>query len=397
MRGSHLFSLFCQEDRNISEYGDVYDSWTTKPSNEISYYYNKMVKALVNLGSWATCDLFQFYSTHTNDDGEAQKNWIQPAGGTHYDGTIDPSKWASFGSNTSELDGDDLKITYVDDTNGARTFLKASSIGTDLVVGKTYKLRFRAKVNIGTVQGYVNGPNIGAFITATDFTWHEIIFTATSTTGNDFRTRSMGGGEIVWIDQWYVQVWTGAVLVETPLWEQYKGFTPVVAPRAYVKCSYTPSLNAINYALNSATVIVGTEAFETDAAEFGSNDGSSHETRINSYNDPGGGVRVSVNCLTGTLVAGVLGGIGHAGGTRNNATQISIWQNISSQVVAQNSTQLPEREFYAGTSNTGVGPEYMNKQIRYVWISSALTSEEYIATINAIETCLSSLGSGLIT
>ena len=45
----------------------------------------------------------------------------------------------------------------------------------------------------------------------------------------------------------------------------------------------------------------------------------------------------------------------------------------------------------------GGTPEYMDKQIRFVWAGSALTDQEYEDTIDAIEACLNSLGTGLMS
>lgn len=410
MRGVHLYTLFDLRHRNVSAYQDIYDAFTAKPSDVVSSSYNRMVSSLINAGSWAKADVFQFYSTHTNDDLEAQLNWIYPSG---HGNLLDLGKgffnsgvegWIPFpgSTNTVENDNGALKITYGNHAYGGVVALRENSdLNTNLTIGKTYHIRIKAKRNnIGacSLQIY-NGDYGNVKPLSVDYEWYNIFFTAQSTDGVFMCCKDMGAGEMIWIDQWNIQEWTGAVKAETPTWEQYKGFTMVDTPRSYIKCSYNPNINAINYGLNDATLIIGSYANETDEAEFGCNDASSHETRINGNVSPAGNsVRVSVNCLTGNVAVSALNGRGHFGGTRRNSTQIEIWQNVSYDTVSQNSTQLPDREFYAGTSNTGFGPEYMDKQIRYVWVSSALTQGEYIATINAIETCLDSLpgGSGLI-
>jgi len=185
--------------------------------------------------------------------------------------------------------------------------------------------------------------------------------------------------------------------VSGPLWEQYKGFTCALTPRGYVRCNYNPASDAIHYSLNSATVIVGTATTDEDTSEFGANDGSSIETRINGL-ATGSNVTASINAAFSNSTPTILNGIGYFGATRNNATQIKIWQNIGSTIVSQNSVSVTDREFYATTANIGAtNPEYMERQQRFVWAGGYLTDAKYIATITAIEACLDSLSTGLIT
>lgn len=182
--------------------------------------------------------------------------------------------------------------------------------------------------------------------------------------------------------------------VQTPLWTKYEGFTCVQTPRGYIRCNYNPNDDAVLYALDSATAIIGVGSSVTDLSEFGSNDVASTETRING--NSGGDVKVSINSGFQDTVASALSGVGHFGGTRANATQVKIWQNVTFDLVSENSVSLPDREFYTTTSNPGATPEYMQKQIRYALVASLLTEAEYIATINAIEAALVSLGTGII-
>ncbi len=56
--------------------------------------------------------------------------------------------WAAEGNNTIANDTSALKITYVDNDDGAKLFLKnAADLTEDLVVGRTYRLTFTYKVN----------------------------------------------------------------------------------------------------------------------------------------------------------------------------------------------------------------------------------------------------------
>jgi hypothetical protein len=117
----------------------------------------------------------------------------------------DTESWVAYGTNTIENDGNALKITYVDDSTGAFVLLRATSdINTDLIIGDTYKLIVRAKVNTGSsVRIIVIGPNtvIGT-VTSDGYLYFEEEFVATSVNANYIRTDNMGVGEIIWIDRW---------------------------------------------------------------------------------------------------------------------------------------------------------------------------------------------------
>ncbi len=136
---------------------------------------------------------------------EGKETWlIDPGKGTFDSGT---ESWTKFNNNTIENDNGALKVTYVDNQYGARvTLSEASDLSTNLVIGKTYRIRVKAKVNTGSsVDLYVSGPSATlATVTATSFTWYEGIFVATYESINNFRGRNMGAGEIIWIDEWYI-------------------------------------------------------------------------------------------------------------------------------------------------------------------------------------------------
>lgn len=75
----------------IDEYQAVYDSWTTKPSGEVAIAQNVMVEFFVSTGVWAKWDVFYVFAAHTNANGEALTNWINP--GT-FDVTLVPGAWS---------------------------------------------------------------------------------------------------------------------------------------------------------------------------------------------------------------------------------------------------------------------------------------------------------------
>jgi len=126
-------------------------------------------------------------------------------------GTFDSGteSWAALGTNTIENDDGALKITYDSNMEGAYIQLRSiRDIDRDLTVGKIYKVRARAKINAGAANlaVYTSGFNLSSALT-TNYEWHEIIFTATSTNANSLKLRNFGATEIVWIDEWYIQEW----------------------------------------------------------------------------------------------------------------------------------------------------------------------------------------------
>ncbi len=61
-----------------AEYQTVYDSWIIKPIDAVAAEQNTMVEGWVNDGVWATRDVWYVLAAHTNDNGEALTNWINP-------------------------------------------------------------------------------------------------------------------------------------------------------------------------------------------------------------------------------------------------------------------------------------------------------------------------------
>jgi len=116
--------------------------------------------------------------------------------------------WIAFGNNTIENDNGALKITYVDNGNGAyNLFRDAKDLSSNLTVGKTYKLKFDAKVNTGSVTSKATSASSTHPITTevtiseTTFTEKIIYFNASSATDNYmYFNNSMGTGQIVFID-----------------------------------------------------------------------------------------------------------------------------------------------------------------------------------------------------
>ena len=131
---------------------------------------------------------------------------MDPGKGTFDSGT---ESWVAYANNTIANDAGALKVTYVDSPNGGFVNLNAAAdLNTDLTIGKTYKLRFKVKINTGNIQVRIGNHSLNPAvnIAETNYVWKEIIFICETTT-HTIRILLMGAGEIVWIDQWYIQEW----------------------------------------------------------------------------------------------------------------------------------------------------------------------------------------------
>ncbi len=122
--------------------------------------------------------------------------------------------WVVYGNNTIANDSGALKITYVDNTNGAYLWFRDSTdLNSDLVVGKLYKLTFDAKVNTGSVDLVVienGGSTPSATITETSFTSKTVIFKAGSPQ-HDYIRLDINSGEILFLDNFSLQQLQGNV------------------------------------------------------------------------------------------------------------------------------------------------------------------------------------------
>ncbi len=90
-----------------AEYQTVYDSFTNKPTNPDDTRQDAWVESEVNDGVWDTQkDIYYNFAIHTNDDGEAQTNWLNP--GTHDCTLVNAPAFGAFegftGDGTSYID-----------------------------------------------------------------------------------------------------------------------------------------------------------------------------------------------------------------------------------------------------------------------------------------------------
>ena len=112
--------------------------------------------------------------------------------------------WTAYGTNSVTQDGSAVKITYVDNADGAYISLNgAGGLSDNVVVGRWYKVTFQAKVSTGAgvninLSTTVSG-TIATTVTATDFTTVTIRTSFTGTSPLMRHSASMGAGESIWI------------------------------------------------------------------------------------------------------------------------------------------------------------------------------------------------------
>ena len=112
--------------------------------------------------------------------------------------------WAAYGTNTVEDDGDEVKITHVDNTLGGGLVFRDSVATTEnLTVGAVYELTGYARVNSGSVQLTIGNTSEGTVtvdtITATSLTPFSVTFEAANDITVVLRLADLGAGEIMWV------------------------------------------------------------------------------------------------------------------------------------------------------------------------------------------------------
>ena len=111
------------------------------------------------------------------------------------------SVWESYGNNTKSQDGDAVKISYVNSSDGAYIYLNQEhGLSQNTVVGKQYLLTCQAKVTPGSsVLLTTWNINIVAMdVTSTEFVNYSAIVTVTNPTWA-LMVKSMGPGESIWV------------------------------------------------------------------------------------------------------------------------------------------------------------------------------------------------------
>jgi len=305
--------------------------------------------------------------------------------------------WDVYGTNTIENDAGALKITWVDTIWGAYHEFKAvNDINTDLTIGKTYKVRVRAKKNSGdpmvNVGGY--GVNVDSGSLTTDFEWYEIIFVAAHATGMAIRCRYMSAGEIVWIDEWDVQEWTNATVVGSPvhtIWEGYQGDGSAV-----INLNWNPTVNGVNYTLNSATLgLYSRTDINEDTIDMGVRESTDYSYVVTRWGD---------NLYNRMNSAGFrnqtsLDSRGMFINTRNDATDVQSYYNKTLRIDASAaSTSIPNGSIYLMAYNlVGSGPLlHTNRQYSLAVAGGGFTQTDVDSLVDRFETRMDYYNKGVI-
>jgi hypothetical protein len=117
--------------------------------------------------------------------------------------------WTRYSTNTMEIDSTDgsggaLKMSYVDNTSGAQIALSnARDMSSDLTVGETYQVSFKAKVPAGNsvdVGIYTSSTVASVTITETSLTSKTLYYKCANATNDILFTYNLAAGESIWID-----------------------------------------------------------------------------------------------------------------------------------------------------------------------------------------------------
>tara|TARA_R110002012_G_scaffold226545_2_gene398688 strand:- start:1848 stop:3026 length:1179 start_codon:yes stop_codon:yes gene_type:complete len=123
------------------------------------------------------------------------------------------------GNNTIESDAGAVKVTFVDDDDGARwKFSNPATLTSNLTDDSIYQLKVTAKINTGVANlrlvladaGDVDGPSftIGT-IDHTYYKEYTAYFKASHATKNRFDMENMDGVEVIWVKDVSVRLVTG--------------------------------------------------------------------------------------------------------------------------------------------------------------------------------------------
>tara|TARA_R100000234_G_scaffold120111_1_gene105534 strand:- start:2656 stop:5676 length:3021 start_codon:yes stop_codon:yes gene_type:complete len=188
----------------------MWDSvWTAE---DILYDYNNPEQLALNRGgtSLTNSNLKAWYPI--NDGHRGEQSYILDAANTGLgDEKWDSDKqsgnlsgWVAYSNNEIALDGDAIKVTYVDNSGGAYLYLRdALTLDSDLTVGQTYKVTVDAKINSGSAEITYDRTGSGDLVDfgnlTTEFATYEYIFTAKHATNSDLRFNSLSSGEIAYV------------------------------------------------------------------------------------------------------------------------------------------------------------------------------------------------------
>ena len=268
--------------------GDATNNYASLPAaNFTALEHNKKYTFQMQAMSADTADLEAVIGNATDE-----VDLVDATKGTFDSGTND---WSVYGTNTIANVDNSLEVTYVENVQGAFTYLKSSQILTeDQVLSVRYKVTLDAKVNSGSsVDVRVKDGNgfvaIGT-VTSTSFVEYSQYWTSLNNIGDSYLNfNSMGAGEIVYIDNIVVQK-VGKTFVdvdpsttETLVWN-FEYDTTGVGELYY-------TLDGTNDELTGGTSVISDNSFSTlvrfktsaneNASLFGEFDASNDGFRIN--------------------------------------------------------------------------------------------------------------------
>lgn len=165
----------------IAEFQAVYDSWTTKPDDADAEIWNTKVVKLVNDGIWSKLDVYYFFAIHTNANGEALTNWINP--GT-FNATLvnNPAFTAFEGFLGNSGAATTIRTNYIPSTHAVNFSQNSGAIGyytrTELIESTTMLgvlgnnntfIVVNPRIVAGSIQYSVNSAGVDTFaVSASD-------------------------------------------------------------------------------------------------------------------------------------------------------------------------------------------------------------------------------------
>ena len=134
---------------------------------------------------------------------------IETAAGDYYSEELwdgvdgDDANWTAHGNNTMAEDDNAVRVTYVDNGDGAYIqFRDSKDLNTDLTVGATYRCTANVKTNTGSIQLSIrhgSSNTNSAVVGSTDYVNREMIFVSQHFQHDRLEFNAMSSGEIGWV------------------------------------------------------------------------------------------------------------------------------------------------------------------------------------------------------
>ena len=182
--------------------------------------------------------------------------------------------------------------------------------------------------------------------------------------------------------------------VNAPAWTQYQGYTGNSATVRYLRSNFIPSVDGTLIGQNNICDIIGigTNSISTNF-DFGAISSTSRRLAfISLWN----ATTAYFYCNNSSVAQANNNSKKYFAASRNNGANFDAYQNLVKTNVVKASDTLTSHEIYiCGANTTGI-PYISERQLRFAALFSYLTETEVGIVINAIETCLDALGTGLI-